>query len=91
MDSILGNVKRKKISERLKRTDPYLRKIYSEIVEHQSNMKIKPEKMKVQKHQITKYLKRRFGGKTADKIVSTFDFPPTCNFEDYCKCIENFI
>ena len=43
----MAGYKRKKYSERLKRSDPYLRKIYSEVVEYNAKeSKVKPEKLK---------------------------------------------
>ena len=60
MEQLVGGYRRKKFSEKIKRTDPYLRKVYAEIVEHTTANKMKPEKMKVQKQQIIKYLRKRF-------------------------------
>ena len=76
MESLMGGYKRKKHSERLKRSDPYLRKIYSQVVEYNAKeTKIKPEKIKVSRHQINDFLRKRFGPRTSQKILNYFNFP----------------
>ena len=52
-----------------------LMKIYCEIIDYNPAVdKVKPEKMKVQRHQILNYLKRRYGPRFAAKVVATFRF-----------------
>ena len=48
---MMGNIKRKKYSDKLKRNDPFLKKIYSQIIEFDASVvKTKPEKLKVQRN-----------------------------------------
>ena len=58
MEAMMGSLmKRKKYSDRIKRHDPYLKKIYSDIVEYNPKVhKMKPEKVKIQRSQIYKHL-----------------------------------
>ena len=71
-----NNFRRNKFSSKIKRTDPYLKRIYSDIVEYNSAAanKMKPEKLKVHKSQIIKHLRKRYGPSFTEKVMSTFNF-----------------
>lgn len=58
MEAMMGSLmKRKRYSDRIKRSDPYLKKIYADIVEYNPKMhKMKPDKLKIQRHQIYKHI-----------------------------------
>ena len=71
----LGTYKRKKFSEKVSFKEPMLMKIYCEIIDYNPAVdKVKPEKVKVQRHQIVNYLKRRYGPRFAAKVVATLKF-----------------
>ena len=77
LHEMAGNTKykRKKYSERISLKDPTLRNIYSEIIEYNPvEMKVKPEKIKVQRSQIHNYLKSRFGPRFTAKVMNTLKF-----------------
>ena len=59
-------------------------KIYSEIIEYEHGSKIRPDKIKVQRDQIKKYLSKRYQPKFVAKIMCTFKFPNKCDFIEYC-------
>jgi hypothetical protein len=71
-----NNYRRKKFNTHLNRTDPYLKSIYSDIVEYDPHAvpKLKPEKLKVYKGQIIKHLRKRYGPNFVEKVMTTFDF-----------------
>ena len=84
--------RRKGGRERLNRQDPGLKRIFGEISEHDfSAQKLKPEKLKIQRQQILKYLRKRYPVRLCEKILLNFDFPIKCTFHDYCKAIEDYI
>ena len=84
----LGTYKRKKFSEKVSLKDPMLMKIYCEIIDYNPVVdKVKPEKVKVQRHQILSYLKKRYGPRFATKVVTTLKFLPTSTFEEYVRTI----
>ena len=92
LSSLAGPVRRKKYSDKIKRSDPFLKKIYSHIIEFdQLSVKTKPEKLKVQRNQIIKHLRKRYGPQMTDKIMATIHFSGSMTFDEYCKSIEDFI
>ena len=86
-----GRFKRKKFSTKLDREDPYLEKVYKEIIDYDPTNKVKPKNIKVTRSQIVKFLRNRYGPHQVDKIMTTIKFPVDGKFEDFCKVIEDFI
>lgn len=91
MAKMVGSYKRKKFPERIKRSDPNVRKIYAEIIDYDPHNKVKMDNIKVNRHDIFKYLSKRYQPRFCAKICATFCFPNISNFDEYCALIETFI
>ena len=69
---------------KIKRNDPQLKKIYAEIIEHDRRTKVKPEKIKYERPQILKYLKKRYLPRLAEIVCQNLNFPHKGSYDDYC-------
>lgn len=77
---------------KIQRNDPELKKIYSDILEHDNTlMKVKADRLKFGRPQILKYLKKRYIPRHAEIICQQLNFPVKGTFEDYCQTLDNFI
>ena len=79
-------LKAKEIHKKLKRLDkddPWLIDIYKNIVEYDEESKVKPQKIKVNRYQITNFLLKRYGPNFSKKIIKNFNFENIMSFEEY--------
>jgi len=84
---------KQRVNDPVDRNSVEIRQIWNSLVEsmNSSPSKVKPEKIRCPKHNLQKYLSKRYGKVNADIICTVFKLPGSFNLDEYCEVIQDWI